>query len=73
MQCPKCSADTKVYDTRARNNEIWRRRKCLACSHRFTTWEVNASSSRHVDNVLKVLRAISEEPTLVANLLDENA
>ena len=42
MKCPFCSsADTQVMDTRASNdaNSIRRRRKCLACDKRFTTYE----------------------------------
>ena len=42
MKCPFCNAeDTQVMDTRASNeaNSIRRRRKCLACDKRFTTYE----------------------------------
>jgi transcriptional repressor NrdR len=42
MKCPFCnSVETKVIDSRAaqRNNAIRRRRECLDCSHRFTTYE----------------------------------
>lgn len=38
--CPKCGADTKVYDSRATvTGNILRRRKCLACEFRFNTLE----------------------------------
>src|SRR5471032_2281401 len=42
MRCPKCQArDDKVIDSRAIKDEtvIRRRRECLACEHRFTTFE----------------------------------
>ena len=42
MLCPKCrSLDDKVIDSRASREgaTIRRRRECLACSHRFTTYE----------------------------------
>ncbi|MCW7556005.1 MULTISPECIES: transcriptional regulator NrdR [Endozoicomonas] len=42
MHCPYCSAqDTKVIDSRlvADGNQIRRRRECLTCSERFTTYE----------------------------------
>lgn len=42
MKCPKCqSLDNKVMDSRFRKegNVIRRRRECLECSHRFTTYE----------------------------------
>ena len=42
MRCPKCSnLEDKVIDSRsARNGAVIRRRRmCLACGHRFTTYE----------------------------------
>jgi transcriptional repressor NrdR len=42
MKCPFCgSADTQVIDTRANleANTTRRRRKCLSCEKRFTTYE----------------------------------
>ena len=42
MRCPKCSfREDKVIDSRsARNGDaIRRRRMCLQCGHRFTTYE----------------------------------
>ena len=42
MRCPKCGCqDDKVIDSRASREgaTIRRRRECLKCSHRFTTYE----------------------------------
>ena len=42
MRCPKCGfEEDKVIDSRAagNGNVIRRRRMCLKCSHRFTTYE----------------------------------
>ncbi|KII80383.1 transcriptional regulator NrdR [Vibrio renipiscarius] len=42
MHCPFCSeTDTKVIDSRlvADGHQVRRRRQCLACSERFTTFE----------------------------------
>lgn len=42
MRCPKCSGqDDKVIDSRAsrEGSTIRRRRECLKCNHRFTTYE----------------------------------
>jgi transcriptional repressor NrdR len=42
MRCPKCGhLDDKVIDSRSvRNGDVIRRRRnCLKCSHRFTTYE----------------------------------
>jgi transcriptional repressor NrdR len=42
MRCPKCAnQDDKVIDSRAsrEGSTIRRRRQCLKCQHRFTTYE----------------------------------
>ncbi|MCK5780472.1 MAG: transcriptional repressor NrdR [Psychrilyobacter sp.] len=42
MECPYCSAvDTKVIDSRPQitDNSIKRRRECIVCKKRFTTFE----------------------------------
>lgn len=42
MHCPFCHAtDTKVIDSRlvAEGNQVRRRRECLTCTERFTTFE----------------------------------
>ncbi|WP_347986960.1 transcriptional regulator NrdR [Methylomonas sp. AM2-LC] len=43
MRCPFCSVqDTKVVDTRLvdEGDQVKRRRECLSCKERFTTFEV---------------------------------
>jgi len=43
MECPYChSSQTEVINSRPtrKNSQIWRRRKCLACSEIFTTHEM---------------------------------
>ena len=43
MKCPSCgSEDIKVVDSRPvdENNSIRRRRECLSCQTRFTTYEI---------------------------------
>lgn len=43
MRCPKCSClDDKVVDTRVskEGDSIRRRRECIACNARFTTYEM---------------------------------
>ena len=40
MKCPRCSGiDSKVIDSRSIGEGIRRRRQCLECSARFTTYE----------------------------------
>lgn len=42
MVCIYCGGQTKVTNSRLqrRNNQVWRRRRCLACQSVFTTHEV---------------------------------
>ena len=42
MHCPFCAAeDTKVIDSRlvAEGDQVRRRRECLSCGRRFTSYE----------------------------------
>ncbi len=40
MKCPVCGkSDSKVIDSRPTDTEIRRRRECLSCGRRFTTYE----------------------------------
>ena len=40
MICPYCShPETKVLDSRESENSVRRRRECIKCSKRFTTYE----------------------------------
>lgn len=41
MKCPECGyEDSKVIDSRPAENKIRRRRECLSCKCRFTTYEM---------------------------------
>lgn len=41
MKCPECGyEDSKVIDSRPAENTIRRRRECLSCKCRFTTYEM---------------------------------
>lgn len=51
MRCPKCAhSDDKVIDSRTiRNGDVIRRRRCcLQCGHRFTTYEEVVKTSLRV-------------------------
>ena len=53
MRCPFCSAeDTKVIDSRLANegDQVRRRRECLTCGERFTTFE---SAELHMPKIVK--------------------
>lgn len=70
MKCPFCSSlDSKVVDTRPAEGglSIRRRRECLDCERRFTTYEryetnsvmvVKRDTSREILNPKKILRGM---------------
>lgn len=78
MYCPFCNAnDTKVTDSRLlrENNQVRRRRECLDCKERFTTYEtaelslpriIKRDGRRDVFNEEKLrgglLRALEKRP-----------
>lgn len=78
MQCPFCQTlDTKVIDSRwvAESNQIRRRRECIQCVERFTTYEtaelilpriIKRDGSRSTFDVEKLrrgmLRALDKRP-----------
>jgi transcriptional repressor NrdR len=78
MHCPFCAADdTKVIDSRlvAEGDQVRRRRECLSCKERFTTYEVaelvmprlikqNGNREPFDENKLRagILRALEKRP-----------
>jgi transcriptional repressor NrdR len=66
MHCPFCQEqDTKVIDSRliADGSQVRRRRECLVCHERFTTFE---SAELHMPVIIK--RSGAREPFNVKNL-----
>lgn len=45
MFCPKCSAKTKVIDSRSCEEEVFRKRKCIKCGYIFYTEEFESDES----------------------------
>ncbi|MDR0300241.1 MAG: transcriptional regulator NrdR [Streptococcaceae bacterium] len=68
MKCPKCQSENfKVLDTRASDDSVRRRRECLSCGFRFTTYErieqptllvVKKDNTREVFDREKITRGI---------------
>ena len=40
--CPKCQGDSEVVDSRVSGNTTRRRRVCLQCKERWTTYEMES-------------------------------
>jgi transcriptional repressor NrdR len=43
VECPYCGKDSRVLDSRGTSDEVRRRRECLDCKRRFTTYERHAA------------------------------
>ena len=82
MRCPYCKhTETKVLETREVENNTRRRRECLKCSKRFTTYEqietyniyvIKKNGSREVFDKQKMLkgmvRACEKRPVSINQL-----
>lgn len=68
MVCIYCGGETKVANSRLqkRNNQVWRRRQCLACGAVFTTHE-----QIELQSTLSVSRSGATEPFKPGLLLNE--
>ncbi len=86
MKCPYCSSDdSKVIDSRDVNDGVRRRRQCLDCSSRFTTYERVLPASLFVvkkdqrreefsrDKLLTGIRKACEKRPLPAGAVDRLA
>ena len=43
VQCPRCNGESKVIDSRDGETARRRRRECLRCKHRYSTYEIHAN------------------------------
>ncbi|HEC27974.1 MAG TPA: transcriptional regulator NrdR [Gammaproteobacteria bacterium] len=71
MRCPFCRAeDTKVIDSRLANegDQVRRRRECLTCAERYTTYE---SAELHMPKIVKSsgVREIFQEEKLRSGIV----
>lgn len=55
MLCPICNSDTRVIDSRFKDSRIRRRRKCLSCGYRYSTYEVIKPNK----NMLKLITDVA--------------
>jgi len=54
MKCPICQSKTKVIDSRSTSKGIRRRRECVECLTRFSTYEIILINSidKHLINIM---------------------
>lgn len=64
MNCPECNNNnTKVIESRESSNSIRRRRECISCNIRFTTYE-----KIHITSITVVKRDWSKEDFSIEKL-----
>jgi transcriptional repressor NrdR len=86
MKCPHCGyIDSKVLDSRDVDDGVRRRRQCLSCGSRFTTYERIQKSGLYVikkdkrrelfdkSKLLTGIRKAFEKRTVAANVVDKVA
>jgi transcriptional repressor NrdR len=86
MKCPHCAfEDSKVLDSRDIDDGVRRRRQCLSCDSRFTTYERIQKSSLYVvkkdkrreifdkGKLLNGIRKAFEKRPIAANVIDKVA
>ncbi len=54
-------ASAAPHDTRETEATVWRRRKCLDCGYRWSTYEVSAASSLEQSQVIQQLRDLQAQ------------
>lgn len=62
MNCPLCGGKTKVIDTAADCESVYRKRKCLECKYNFTTTE-NESNDKHMIGRLRSQQRMNKNVT----------
>lgn len=59
MQCPRCKAyGLSCTDSRTDGETIRRRRRCLNCGYRFTTYEISAEDYRKLKGEVEGTEAL---------------
>lgn len=61
MNCPLCGSDSKVWNSRQRDGNVWRRRECLKCRHRWTTYEITERAFKRVERVEAIVAELQQE------------
>lgn len=73
VPCPKCSADSKVTDCRLTDVSMRRRRECVTCQHRWTTYELAIDMREYVKvkDIAELLQGVSRMSNEIAALRSE--
>ena len=55
MTCPSCGcSDTRIVDSRKREDSVFRRRECIECGKRFNTIEIDYDLYKHYEKLSRL-------------------
>lgn len=63
MDCPLCHQSTSVVEKRGEVAADRRRRECVGCGHRFTTYEIRAGELESLRSAKHKLDQLTEQLT----------
>ena len=65
MNCPECGGKSRVLDSRISKGECRRRRECLKCGERYTTWERMGSitdvEKQTIETMGELIRSLNDQ------------
>jgi hypothetical protein len=72
--CPNCSSDhSGVNDTRRfADNRVWRRRECIKCKKRFTTYEIHEQDYHELAELRKLMVTLKGPLTQAIKLVSND-
>jgi hypothetical protein len=74
LPCQVCgSAGSKVLDSRPRGTFIRRRRECLSCRHKWSTYEVSSEYLSMTSEILVLARQVRSLSGKLEELFDDYA
>jgi len=71
ITCEKCGGDSRVTNCRKSSSLFRRRRACLSCDNRWTTFEISEETLSEVQEIIKLRQQIVEATTKIMKLLGE--
>lgn len=57
-KCPECGSSSSVVQTRETELTVWRRRECIRCKVRWSTWEATTNPERMVEAMREAMTKI---------------
>jgi transcriptional repressor NrdR len=85
VQCPYCGSDSRVLDSRGSIDAVRRRRECMSCGRRFTTYERLAPPEIRVvkrdgvtqafdrDKIVRVVQRLTRDRRLALHTIENLA